>query len=107
MASLQGIGAAPGVAEGEVTVVLGGQGLDEFPDGHVLVADTVNPTMASVFQKARACVTDGGGKTSHAAIFAREHGIPCVVGAATATKEFASGARVSVNGDTGEVTTLE
>lgn len=102
--TLTGIGAAPGSAEGTVSVVLGGAGLDTFVAGNVLVADVVNPTMANVVKTAAALITDGGGKTSHAAIFAREAGIPAVVGAATATQTLKAGMHVKVDGDTGVIT---
>jgi pyruvate,water dikinase len=101
---LQGIGAAPGAAEGNVSVVLGGVGLDTFTAGNVLVADNINPSMAVAVKTASALVTDGGGKTSHAAIFAREAGIPAVVGAATATQVLKDGMHVKVDGDSGTVT---
>lgn len=101
--NLKGIGAAPGEVEGEVTVIVNGEGMDSFPEGNILVADNVNPTMASLFKKASGVVTDGGGKTSHAAIFAREYGIPAVVGTNSATTDLSSGTKVKVNGDTGDV----
>ena len=51
-------------------------------------------------------VTDNGGLLSHAAIVAREYGIPGVVGTREATEKIATGARVRVDGDAGEVTVL-
>jgi phosphoenolpyruvate synthase/pyruvate phosphate dikinase len=51
-------------------------------------------------------VTDRGGALSHAAIVAREYGIPGVVSARVATERIADGSRVRVDGDTGEVTVL-
>lgn len=105
--TLQGIGAAPGVAEGNVSVILGGAGLDSFAAGNVLVADTINPSMATAVKTASALVVDGGGKTSHAAIFAREAGIPAVVGAVTATQLLKAGMHAKVDGDTGTVTVTQ
>ena len=52
-------------------------------------------------------VTDRGGQLSHAAIVAREYGIPAVVGTSTATKRIPDGARVRVDGTRGEVTLLQ
>ncbi|MCA9388226.1 hypothetical protein KC644_00510 [Candidatus Berkelbacteria bacterium] len=104
--NLKGIGAAPGEAEGEVMVIMNGEGMDSFPEGNVLVADKVDPTMASLFKRAAAVVTDSGGKTSHAAIFAREHGIPAVVGVNSATSDLQNGTKVKVNGDTGDIVVL-
>lgn len=104
---LNGIGAAPGTAEGTVTVVVDGAGLEAFQAGNVLVADTVNPAMAAAVKTAAAVVTDGGGKTSHAAIFAREAGIPAVVAANTASQTLKTGMRVTVDGDAGTVTVAQ
>lgn len=105
--TLNGIGAAPGSAEGTVSVILGGVGLDTFVAGNILVADTINPAMANAVKTAAALVTDSGGKTSHAAIFAREAGIPAVVGAATATQVLKDGMHIKVDGDTGAVTVTQ
>ena len=101
---LTGIAAAPGAAEGLVTVIVGGEGLDAFPAGNILVADAVHPAMANIVKTAAALVTDSGGKTSHAAIFAREAGIPAVVGLAGATQTLKAGMSVAVDGDAGTVT---
>ncbi len=104
---LTGIAAAPGTAQGTVTVVVDGAGLDTFPAGNVLVADAVHPAMANVVKTAAALVVDSGGKTSHAAIFAREAGIPAVVGLAGATQTLKAGATVTVDGDVGTVTVAQ
>lgn len=104
---LTGIAAAPGAAEGIVTVVIGGAGIDTFPAGNVMVADNIHPAMAIAVKTASAVVTDGGGKTSHAAIFAREAGIPAVVGLDMASQTLKDGMRVKVDGDVGTITVIQ
>ncbi|MGN6743721.1 MAG: phosphoenolpyruvate synthase [Amnibacterium sp.] len=80
--------------------------LTEFTEGDVLVADTTTPDWEPVLRKAAAVVTDRGGRTCHAAIVARELGIPAVVGTGTGTDDVPDGARVTVScaeGDAGAV----
>ncbi len=72
--------------------------------GEVLVCEATNPSWTPLFQRAAAVVVDRGGMASHAAIVAREYGIPAVMGAATATTTLHDGQRVTVDGDVGEVT---
>jgi pyruvate,water dikinase len=60
-----------------------------------------------VFSRISACVADGGGMMSHAAIVCREHGLPAVVGAGRATRAVRTGQRIRVDGNTGIVTILE
>ncbi|HUX73698.1 MAG TPA: phosphoenolpyruvate synthase [Steroidobacteraceae bacterium] len=74
--------------------------------GDVLVADMTDPDWEPVMKRAAAVVTNRGGRTCHAAIIARELGIPAVVGCGTATKAIAEGQAVTVScaeGDTGHV----
>ena len=74
--------------------------------GDVLVADMTDPDWEPVMKRAAAIVTNRGGRTCHAAIIARELGIPAVVGCGTATKAIADGQAVTVScaeGDTGHV----
>ncbi len=104
---LTGIGAAPGSAEGTVVLVIGGVGLDAVGPDSVVVADVVGPAMAPALKTAAALVVDTGGQTSHAAIFAREAGIPAVVGVAGASHTLTHGTKVRVDGDAGTVTPLQ
>jgi pyruvate,water dikinase len=74
--------------------------------GDVLVADMTDPDWEPVMKRAAAIVTNRGGRTCHAAIIARELGIPAVVGCGTATRAIAEGQEVTVScaeGDTGHV----
>jgi pyruvate,water dikinase len=75
-------------------------------DGDVLVTDMTDPDWEPVMKRASAIVTNRGGRTCHAAIIARELGIPAVVGCGDATQKLADGAEVTVScaeGDTGHV----
>ena len=80
--------------------------LAEFKPGEVLLADTTTPDWEPVMKTAAAIVTNRGGRTCHAAIIARELGIPAVVGAGNATTRVSSGDTVTVScaeGDAGRV----
>ena len=80
--------------------------LSSFRPGEVLVADTTTPDWEPVMKTAAAIVTNRGGRTCHAAIVARELGIPAVVGAERATTALSDGQTVTVScaeGDTGKV----
>ena len=80
--------------------------MHEFQPGEVLVADMTDPDWEPIMKRASAIVTDRGGRTCHAAIIARELGIPAVVGTGTATRELREGEEVTVSaaeGDTGYV----
>ena len=80
--------------------------MHEFVEGEVLVADMTDPDWEPIMKRAAAIVTNRGGRTCHAAIIARELGIPAVVGTRTATKTLADGHEVTVTcaeGDTGLV----
>ena len=65
-------------------------------DGFVLVASMTTPDYVPIMRKASAIVTDYGGLTCHAAIVAREFGIPCVVGVKSATSKLTTGQTVRV-----------
>jgi pyruvate,water dikinase len=102
------IGRAVGtkVAHGQVRIVKDARHLSEFRPGEVLVADTTTPDWEPVMKTAAAIVTNRGGRTCHAAIVARELGIPAVVGTDAGTRMLASGAEVTVScaeGDIGRV----
>ena len=94
------------IAGGPVRVVTDAHDLASFRPGEVLVADTTTPDWEPVMKTAAAIVTNRGGRTCHAAIVARELGIPAVVGAEHATEALADGQTVTVScaeGDTGMV----
>jgi pyruvate,water dikinase len=94
------------VATGVVRVVTELEQLAQFDPGDVLVADTTTPDWEPVMKTAAAVVTNRGGRTCHAAIIARELGIPAVVGTDDATTTLTTGTPVTVScaeGDTGRV----
>jgi pyruvate,water dikinase len=87
-------------------VIAGPEALAEFQPGEILVADATTPDWEPVLQAAAGIVTSRGGRTCHAAIVARELGIPAVVGAEGATERIPAGAVVTLScaeGDTGHV----
>jgi pyruvate,water dikinase len=84
------------IASGKVRVVDGPAGLKAFQPGEVLVAEATSPDWQPVMKQASAIVTDLGGRTCHAAIVAREQGVPAVVGAGTATEKLKTGDEVTV-----------
>lgn len=93
-------------ATGPVRVITSTDELPTVQPGDVLVADTTNPDWEPVLKKAAAVVTNRGGRTCHAAIVARELGIPAVVGTSDATSLLTSGQIVTVTcaeGDVGRV----
>jgi len=104
--ALAGAGASPGVAEGSARVVTGPADFGRVQPGDVLVATTTTPAWTPLFPSLAALVTDTGGILSHAAVVAREYGIPAVVGAAGATAAIPDGARVHVDGTAGTVSLL-
>jgi pyruvate,water dikinase len=103
---LKGFAASSGVVEGTARVVRSVQEIAKLNQGDILVCQVTNPTWAPVFQKISAAVSDIGGSMSHAAIVAREYGLPAVVGTGRATERIPDGARVRVDGGRGVVTIL-
>ncbi|GIL37235.1 phosphoenolpyruvate synthase [Phycicoccus sp. DTK01] len=94
------------IGAGSVRVLTDIGAMHDFRPGEVLVADMTDPDWEPIMKRASAIVTNRGGRTCHAAIIARELGIPAVVGTGTATHELADGREVTVScaeGDTGFV----
>lgn len=105
-ALLEGRAVGERAASGTVRVVAQPSDLAAFRAGDVLVAATTSPDWEPVMKKAAAIVTDRGGRTCHAAIVAREHGIPAIVGTEQATRLLTNGSDVTVScaeGETGRV----
>ncbi|WP_237770110.1 PEP-utilizing enzyme [Ornithinimicrobium sp. CNJ-824] len=98
-----GTPAGGGRATGPVRVVAGPAEFGRLRPGEVLVCASTNPGWTPLFQRAAAVVVDHGGMASHAAIVAREYGIPAVMGTGTGTRELPDGLRVVVDGDRGAV----
>jgi len=91
------------IAAGLVRTILHPQQLSRFRPGEVLVADMTTPDWEPVMKTAAAIVTNRGGRTCHAAIVARELGIPAVVGTGNATEVLEDGRSVTVSCAEGEV----
>ena len=94
------------IGSGNVRVVLGAAQMEQVRPGDVLVTDMTDPDWEPIMKRASAIVTNRGGRTCHAAIVARELGIPAVVGCGNATETLQDGAPVTVScaeGDTGYV----
>ena len=104
---LKGFAASSGVAEGPARVVRSVEEIARLQKGDILVCRVTNPTWAPVFQKIAGAVSDIGGSMSHAAIVAREYGLPAVVGTGTATSRIRDGQRIRVDGGRGVVTILQ
>lgn len=100
----RGLPAAPGIASGRVRILLAPEDGPKLVDGEILVAQTTNPDWLPTIRRAAALVTETGGMTCHAAIVARELGVPCVVGARSATVDLANGTLVTVDGTRGQIT---
>jgi pyruvate,water dikinase len=94
------------IGTGPVRIVRGVDEIDRVQPGDVLVTDMTDPNWEPVMKRASAIVTNRGGRTCHAAIIARELGIPAVVGCGDATERLKEGALVTVScaeGDTGHI----
>jgi pyruvate,water dikinase len=103
---LVGFAASPGVVEGVARVLKSVNEIGQMQDGEILVCAVTAPSWGPVFGKIRAAVSDIGGTMSHAAIVAREYGMPAVVGTGQATSRIRTGQRIRVDGDRGIVTLL-
>lgn len=94
------------VAAGTARVITDISQLNQFQPGEILVADTTMPDWGTVMKTAAAVVTNRGGRTCHAAIVAREIGVPAIVGCGSATKQIKTGDAITVScaeGDVGRV----
>jgi pyruvate,water dikinase len=100
---IHGYAASPGVVEGTARVLRDVNQIGELRDGEILVCPVTAPSWGPVFGKIKAAVSDIGGTMSHAAIVAREYGMPAVVGTGHATKRIKTGQRLRVDGDRGIV----
>jgi pyruvate,water dikinase len=94
------------IGSGKAKVLASIADMDQIQPGDVLVTDMTDPDWEPIMKRASAIVTNRGGRTCHAAIIARELGIPAVVGCGDATKKIKNGQEVTVScaeGDTGFV----
>jgi pyruvate,water dikinase len=99
---LEGIGVSAGVVEARARVVFDAADL-EFEPGEILVAPYTDPSWGPLMFTAAALVVDIGGELSHAAVVARELGVPCVMGTGDGTRRLRTGDRLRVDGASGTV----
>ncbi|MFC7744431.1 PEP-utilizing enzyme [Nocardiopsis composta] len=102
-----GTPAGGGTATGPARVILTPDDFGRMRGGDVLVCPYTNPSWTPLFQRAAAVVVDSGGIGSHAAIVAREYGIPAVMGTGDGTRAVADGALITVDGTAGRVFAAE
>lgn len=100
---LKGASASLGWAYGPVVIVYKPTEIDHVKEGDIMVTEMTTPDYVPAMKRAKAIITDTGGRTCHAAIISRELGIPCVVGTGTATTTLKSGQMVTVDGANGLV----
>ena len=105
---LQALGVSAGVAEGRARVILDPASCpDPVSEDEILVAHTTDPSWVSLFMSAGGMVVDLGGALSHAAIVARELGVPCVINTGNGSAVIPDGALIRVDGSSGLVTILK
>jgi pyruvate,water dikinase len=105
--TVTGLAGSPGIAEGRARVIVRPDQLDQLIQGEILVAPCTATSWTPVFGKIAAAVLDIGGMMSHAAIVAREYGLPAVVGTGTATRQIKTGDLLRVDAHAGVVTILD
>ncbi len=91
------------IGSGKAKLIANLDEMDKIQEGDVLVTDMTDPDWEPIMKKASAIVTNRGGRTCHAAIIAREMGIPAVVGCGDATDKIADGAPVTVSCAEGDI----
>ena len=103
---VEGVGVSSGVVEGTVRVVTDPT-FAEVEQDEILVTPTTDPSWASIMFMSSALVVDIGGPLSHAAVVARELGVPCVVNTRSGSRTLRTGDRVRVDGTAGTVEILD
>jgi len=106
LALITGRAVGEAIGNGVANLILDASNLDRFQKGQVLVTDKTDPDWEPIMKRASAIITNQGGRTCHAAIIARELGVPAIVGCGNATEILKSGQEVTVScaeGDEGQV----
>lgn len=99
----RGLAASPGIGAGKVKHINDISEIARVEEGDILVTVMTNPDMVPAMRRAKAVVTEEGGRTCHAAIVSRELGIPCIVGAKEATEMLTEGMEITVDAKRGVV----
>jgi pyruvate,water dikinase len=105
-AEVRGAGASAGVVRGPARVARGQDDFDRIQPGDIIVCPSSNPSWVPLFSIAAGLVTDTGGVLSHAAVVARELGLPAVVGTRDATRRISDGQLLELDGAAGIVRLL-
>lgn len=105
--TLRGTAASVGKVAGPVHVIILEDDFHSFQKGEILVTKQTSPAWTPLFMAARGVVTEIGGSLSHAAIVAREYGIPAVVAVKKATKLLKNGQIVILDGSKGTIQIVE
>ena len=100
---MRGLAASPGVVEGRARVLVREDEMDALQPGEILVVHTTDVGWTPLFLVAAGVVTELGGPLSHAAVVAREFGVPSVVNVVGATRAIRTGDLLRVDGDHGVV----
>lgn len=100
---LEGLAIGEAIAQGRVRILHHPEEMMAFEPGEILVTETTNPDWEPIMKKAAAIITERGGRTSHAAIVARELGIPAIVAAVGATTKLPDGETVTLSCAEGEI----
>ncbi|MFQ4141332.1 phosphoenolpyruvate synthase [Chlorogloeopsis sp. ULAP02] len=90
------------ISQGKVRVIIEADKIEQFQPGEVLVTERTDPDWEPIMKKASAIITNSGGRTCHAAIIARELGVPAIVGCGNATEILKTGQEVTVSCAEGE-----
>jgi len=98
-----GIPGAPGIAEGVARIISSPKECNQIKDGDILVCEMTTSAWLPIFSNIKGVVSDWGGSLCHAAIVAREYGIPAVVSCKDATRRIKNGHGIRVNGNKGLV----
>jgi pyruvate, water dikinase len=90
------------ISQGKAHLIIDVHNLEDFQAGEVLVTDRTDPDWEPIMKKARAIITNQGGRTCHAAIIARELGVPAIVGCSNATEVLKNGQEITISCAEGE-----
>ncbi|MCX7606481.1 MAG: phosphoenolpyruvate synthase [Bacteroidia bacterium] len=103
---VEGLAIGEAIATGKARLLGGPHEMNRFEPGEILVAESTTPDWEPIMKKAAGIITERGGRTSHAAIVAREIGIPAIVGAIGARRKIQEGVELTIScaeGETGRV----